>query len=727
MKYKIVKQPDEMNCGVACLSMICAYYGVENMSLAIIREFAKTDREGNSMYSLKFAAEKLHLNVKAYKATKEDVLNKELKLPAIVHTLVDGKLQHYMVLFESNKKNVILGDPANGQVTMKWDDFSKIWTGQAMLFEPTENFMENKKYKRNYKMLFDLIFKHKTYLIELSIMSTIISSISIITSKFYSYLVDMVIPDNNLKLLLQLLLITIGIYLFTTIMNWFKLKINIKFNKSLDKELIINIYNRITNLPMSFFSSRTAGDLSARFSDGDALRSIVTGFSLDFIIDFIYAIVALVTILLSHSWQIAVLALIMEELVILFQLIFKNKMMEYSKASIKASTDVYSFANASFSASETIKSYNSEKLIENTMEKRYKTYQDTNYKNQQFSQIQSSLISSIGQINDLFMLAVLGILVMQGQITVGKLMYLYTLINYLSGPIDYIIGIQDEIYETNAVLERLDDVFRTTTEEERNKNKKNIDEKIQSIEFSNVTFQYGLRKPVLKNISFDVKAGESIGIIGSSGCGKTTLIKLILNFFDINNGNIYINDENINNLTTSSVRQKISYVSQNDYWFQDTIFNNLTIGNKNASVEEVNKVLEIVKMKEYVDNKQYGLNTILEEGATNLSSGEKQRLSIAKALITNPDVLVLDESTSNLDASTEEFIVNSLAHEKDKIKIVIAHRLNTLAKCDKVIAIQDGNIVEAGTPEELLQAKGMFYELWSIQNAALKIGKSDDK
>ena len=303
-------------------------------------------------------------------------------------------------------------------------------------------------------------------------------------------------------------------------------------------------------------------------------------------------------------------------------------------------------------------------------------------------------------------------------------MYLYTLVGYLSAPIEFLTNIQDELYDINAVVERLDDVFRTSTEEELNRNRQNINEKIKKIEFKNVSFAYGLRKPVLNNISFNVKEGESIGIIGESGCGKTTLIKLILNFFEINNGEILINDCNINELTTSSLRKKIAYISQNDFWFQDTIFNNLTIGNPNATTEDVENVLKIVKMDQYVANKQYGLNTILEEGATNLSSGEKQRFSIAKALICNPDVLILDESTSNLDASTEEFIVNSLSKEKNKIKIVIAHRLNTLSRCDKVIAIKNGFIVESGNPRELISKKGMFYELWNIQNKALKMGNN---
>lgn len=210
--------------------------------------------------------------------------------------------------------------------------------------------------------------------------------------------------------------------------------------------------------------------------------------------------------------------------------------------------------------------------------------------------------------------------------------------------------------------------------------------------------------------------GESIGIIGESGCGKTTLIKLIMGFFQTTKGEIKINGENINNYTTSSIREKIAYVSQNDYWFQDTIYNNLTIGNAHATKNQLDKICNIVKMKHYIENSPYGYNSMIEEGGINLSCGEKQRFSIAKALVTNPDVLVLDESTANLDAITEEYVVEQLRREEDKIKIIVAHRLNTLIHCNLIIAMKDGIIQEIGTPQELLKHDGMFKELWSIQN-----------
>ncbi len=718
MKYKIVLQPDETNCGVACLSMICAYYGIKNMSLSIIRNFAQTDREGNSIYSITKAAEKLNMKSKAYACTKEDLLSDRVKYPMIVHTLVQGLYNHYQVLFEANEKRVTLGDPANGLVTLTWNEFDKIWTKKIIMFWPTENFHENVKYKRSNKMLFSLIWKFKKELIITTIITAVISGISAISAYFYAYLMDTIIPDYNLSLLIKAIFVVCGIFLITAQLNLFKQKFSISFNKKLDKELIIKIYDRITNLPMSYFSMRTTGDIASRYQDGDALRSIITGFSLDFLTDFAYAIWALV-LLLTTNWQMCVIAIVIEELTLIIQYFFKKKMELQSKELMQAGSDVDSFVTSSFSASETVKNYNSEKLMEEGMEHRYKKYQEKNYGNLMLSEVQSNLVSTINNVGNIFMLGILGLFVMNGNITAGDLVKVYSFFGYIFAPINYLMSIQDEMYSVNAVLERLDDVFRTETEAEMDKKKKNLEGNIKSIEFDNVCFQYGMRQEILHNVSFKVEEGESIGIIGTSGCGKTTLIKLILAFYPINSGVIKMNGVDISKCTSSSIRRRIAYVSQNDFWFKDTIFNNLTIGNRDATVQELDKVCEMVKMTDYIQKAPYGYNSKIEEGGGNLSSGEKQRFSIAKALITNPDVLILDESTSNLDANTEEFVVEELGKEKNKIKIIIAHRLNTLMQCDKIIAMEKGNIVEAGTPQELLKEDGVFRKLWDIQTKAI--------
>ncbi len=715
MKYKVLIQPDEMLCGVTCLGMIISYYGIDNISLTTIRNFAQTDREGNTINSLCIAAEKLHMNAKGIKCVKEAILKKKVKLPMIVHTLVDGLYNHYMVLFEVNNKRVVLGDPAQGQIEMTWEDFEEIWTKKAIILEPTDSFSENKKYKRNYKFLINLIIKFKKQIIIMAIFTGIISGINMISTWFYSYLLDTILPDSKLKLLLISVAGVCGVFLLTIELNVMKEKFNIKFNKALDKELIVNIYNRITNLPMSFFAMRTTGDVQARFQDGDTLRSTITDFSLDILIDICYAVWSLILVL-SINWQIVVISVVMQELMWLAQKIYQKRINNQMKDVMKKSVDVESFVMASFDANETVKNYNSEKLMEKRMAEKYKAYQDAKYKNSVDTQMESSVVNAINNIGLIFMLGVLAIFVMDGSITAGKLVSAYMYVNYIFTPISSILGMREQLAQTSATLERLDDVFRTTTEEEEDNKKVNLDEDIDQIEFRDVVFQYGLRKPTLKGINFKVNKGESIGIIGESGCGKTTLIKLIMGFFETNGGSILINGKNMNSYTKSSIRKKMAYVSQEDYWFQDTIYNNLTIGKEKATTEDLDRVCKMVKMDDYIEKSPYGYNSMIEEGAINLSSGQKQRFSIAKALITDPEVLILDESTANLDASTEEYVVEQLRGEVDKIKIIVAHRLNTLIHCNKIISMKDGVIVEAGTPQELLKQNGMFKELWAIQN-----------
>ena len=727
MKYKYIQQPDEMSCGITCLAMICAHYGIDNVSLTVIRNFAKTDRDGNSIKSLCIAAEKLNLKALGIKCSKQALLEKKVKFPLIVHTSLNGLYNHYMVLYATNEKEVILGDPASEITTMKWEEFEKIWSNKAIALEPTEHFSETKKYRKDYSFLISLLKKFKKEILLTPVFTGIISGVSMISTWFYSYLIDSIIPDNRLKMLLVMTLGLIGIYLLTAQLNIMKQRFSIKFNKLLDKELIINIYERITHLPISFYAMRTTGDIQARYQDGDTLRATITNISFDLIINICYAIWAFILVI-RINWQMVVFAIAFQELAYIVQKYFEKKLEKQAREELQKETELDAFVMASFEANETVKNYTAEELMVSKMKDKYEKYQKVKYKKDLDLEKQESSANLINDIGQTLMLAVLGVFVMGQSITVGKLVTAYMYVSYLFAPIMSIISMKQQLINISATLERLDDVYKTPTEEDTDKKKKKFDQDIEKIEINKIQFAYGFRKNIIEDISFEINKGESVGIVGESGCGKTTLIKLIMGFLDVNDGEIKINGNNINNYTKKSIRQKMAYVSQNDFWFQDTIFNNLIIGKKNATQKEIDEVLKKVKMYDYIKESPYGYQTMLEEDAINLSSGEKQRLSIAKALITKPQVLILDESTANLDAKTEKYVVEQLKKEKDKIKIIVAHRLSTLVYCNKIIVIKDGKIIEKGTPKELLQKKrGLFKQMWEIQSRGFDNEETNDE
>ena len=660
MKYKVILQQEEKDCGVACLAMLCHYFGVSNISLAIIKNFAHTDRDGNSIYSLIYAAEKLNMEGDAFEAEYDDFFNGEIQLPAIVHTFVDGSFEHYMVIFECDRNKVKLGDPGKGLITLTWDEFSQIWTNKIIILKPTQNFSENVKYKKNYKSILNLVVKLKKTLFILFVFSALISGISILSSMFYSYLLDTVLPNNDLNLLFKAMLGTIGIFFITVQLNLLKQRFVINLNKKMDQELVLNIYNRITNLPMNFFLNRSTGEIITRFQDTSAIRDIICSYTLDLSLNLIIGMISFV-VLLIKNWQVCFITVVMMELTLLVAYLFKSTLQKRSKELVIENSNMMSFVNESFTGTETIKNYNSEKIQQSKMAKKYAKFQQKLYRGQYVQEIQEELMGIITNVGTIFILGVLGLNVIAGNLTVGDLMVCYVLVGYVFNPIVFLIGTFGDLAEVDATLERLDEILKTSTEEELDKKKQHLKGKIEKIKLQNVSFHYGLRDDILKDLSFEVCSGETVGIVGGSGSGKTTLVKLLLAFYFPTSGLLTYNDVDINKYTTTSIRKKVAYVSQNDYWFRDTIINNLTIGNPNATEQEVIKICKMVKMDKYIKKQAYGINSVLEEGGANLSSGERQRFSIAKALLTYPDVLILDESTSNLDAKTEELVVEELA------------------------------------------------------------------
>ncbi len=301
--------------------------------------------------------------------------------------------------------------------------------------------------------------------------------------------------------------------------------------------------------------------------------------------------------------------------------------------------------------------------------------------------------------------------------TLGSLLTFNALLAYFLDPIKNLINLQPTMQTAIVAAERLSEILDLELEKVADENRKLSPQSLNyPIRIENLDFRYGTRKLVLENINMTIGTGEKIALVGESGSGKTTLSKLLMNFYPWEKGEIFIGDYNIKDINLESLRNRIAYISQDIFLFSGTIRENLELGNEDATLEDIIEACKLSKADEFINKLPLRYETMLEENGANLSGGQKQRLAIARALLKKPDILIMDEATSNLDSITEKVIektINNLS--KDITTIIIAHRLSTIMRCDKIFVMEQGKFIEQGTHNQLIQKKGRYYNLWKDQ------------
>lgn len=713
-KYHCVKQYDITDCGAACLATISRQYGLK-IPITKIREVAGTDRQGTNAYGVIKAAEQLGFTAKAVKGNQEAFFS-EFPLPAIAHVVVDGSLLHYVVIHKITKKEVIVADPGKGIVKYTPEEFFKLWTGVLILLVPSAQFKKGDETKGIFTRFFGLLIPQKKLVINIFLASLIYTLLGILGSFYFKFMLDDILPNNLSK---TLHIVSIGIILlniFKILLNAFRYHLLLYLSQKLDISLILGYYNHVLQLPMNFFGTRKVGEIVSRFMDASKVREAISGATLTIMIDTLMAIAGGIILYSQNPFLFGIaFIIVIAYAIIVFS--FNKPINRINRRQMENNAQLTSYLVESLNGIETLKSFNAERKANIETEKKFVKLLRSVFKGGWINNLESSLTDFVASVGGIVILWVGAYSVIKGEMSVGQLLAFNALLAYFLDPVKNLINLQPMMQTAIVASDRLGEILDLEIEKSENEEKKIAPKSLRGcIEYKNVDFRYGTRQLVLKNINLNINAGEKIAFVGESGSGKTTLVKLLLNLYKWEKGEILINGYNVKDINMNYLRERIAYISQDIFLFSGTIYENLTLGIENPDMEAVIEAAKMAKAHDFINDLPLRYETMLEENGANLSGGQKQRIAIARALLKKPDILIMDEATSNLDSITEKAIERTInEHTKGITTLIIAHRLSTIMRCDKIYVMDKGEFVECGKHEELMDKKGLYYNLWKEQ------------
>ncbi|KAA2239402.1 peptidase domain-containing ABC transporter [Chitinophaga agrisoli] len=730
-KFHAYRQLDKMDCGPTCLQMVARYYG-KHFSLQTLRNHTFITREGVSIKSINDAAVKLGFRTMGAKMTFEQ-LDEEATLPCILH----WNNRHFVVLppqnYNRNKKHdkILIADPAHGLIHVTKETFMRAWVstkdncGFALLLEPSAMFYdteEEKKGKKQLSFLFRYLRPYKRYIVQLFVGMLTGSILSLIAPFLTQSLVDYGISQQNIGFVYLVLCSQIALFFGNTaidmIRGWLLLHMSTRVNITIISDFLI----KLMKLPIRFFDTKMVGDITQRVNDHNRIEQFLTGTSLNTLFSLVNLIVFSV-VLGIYSLPILGVFLLGSALAIAWIIFFlrKRRELDYSRFQRMSENQnslyeiITGMQEIKMNESETAHRWGWERIQARLFKISIKSLGLAQYQNvgaNFFTQLKNILVSFLSARE-----------VMNGNISLGMMLSISYITGQMNAPIGQLLGFFQSAQDAKLSVERLSEIHER--EEEEKDGEVFPDNELQLMEeaeyngqesgivLDKVSFQYGGPDSplVLNNISLNIPFGKITAIVGSSGSGKTTLMKLLLKFYEPVKGKIYFGATPLNIVSAKWWRRLCGVVMADGYIFSNTIARNISV-QEEVDQQRMLHAAKVANIEPFITQLPLGFSTKIGNTGDGISSGQRQRILIARAVYKQPKLLFLDEATSTLDANNEKVIIQNLSEFfAGRTVVVIAHRLSTVKYADQIVVMENGRIVEIGTHQSLTALKSKYYEL----------------
>lgn len=705
-RHPFIEQQSSSDCAVACLAMIARYWG-KQFSINTLRNLAGVGRAGTSLKALGNTAESVGFHAKPVRASLsalDDQTN-----PWIAHWEGD----HFVVVYQVKNNRILIADPAVGRRSLTKQEFEKGWSGYALLLEPTPQLAVAQSEKSSLGRFWGVLWPYRSILLQIVLASVLLQVFGLVTPLFTQVILDEVVVNKSLITLhvfsVALLLFGIGRISLVAVRQY----LLDYFSNRLNLTLISGFISHTLMLPLKFFESRQVGDIITRVQENQKIQVFLTRQAvatwLDALMIFVY-----LGLMIYYNWRLTLLVLAIIPPIVILTLVATPLMQRISREIFKQDAAETSSLVEMLTGVATVKTAAAERDLRWRWEDLFTSTLNVQFRGQKLSnglEVASGVINTIGSTALLWYGASL---VIQEQLSIGEFVAFNMLIGNVISPILALVGLWYELQEVLISVERLDDVFKAQPEESPEKPLLVLPRLRGDVQFENVTFRYDpeQERNTLQNISFEVRSGQTVAIVGRSGSGKSTLVSMLQGLYHPSSGRIWMDEHDIRHASPQSLRKQLGVVPQECFLFSGTILENITMYRPEYTLEQVIEVAKLAEAHAFIQDLPLGYNTKVGERGSTLSGGQRQRIAIARALLGNPRILILDEATSSLDTESERRFQQNLARiSRDRTSFIIAHRLSTVRNADYILVLDKGVVAERGSHEQLMAERGLYYNL----------------